>query len=66
MVRDEVATWIGTLHAEQQRNTFMSNISAELCWYDTLVTLSHCLMYISVPIHRLSSDCYFIESWSAK
>jgi len=49
-----------TLHAEQQRNTFMSKycryISAEFCRYDTWATLSYWLIYICVPIHRSSSN----------
>jgi len=49
-----------TLHAEQQRNTFMSKycryISAEFCRYDTSAISSYRPIYIGVPIHRSSSS----------
>ena len=52
-----------TLHAEQQRNTFMGKycryISAEFCRYYTSATSSYRPIYIGVPIHRSSSIYYF-------
>jgi len=59
-----------TLHAEKQRNTFISKycryISAEFCQYDTSATSSYRPTYIGVPIHRSSSSIWYVENYSVQ